>query len=234
MNTTRATVSERGKILVGQWDGTTFTTIISNIAVNDGNWHHVAFVRGSTGFSLYINGTLQGSAVADNVNGNTANTTPLQIGRRGNGQNYFKGEIDEVRIWTIAKDAPTIANERFCKTPNSTNLHAAYNLSNGVPHDNNFLISQINDASLLALHGTLNNFARTGDASNFVTGQVKYVNLNSFLGSNNGSSWANAFLNLQTALPANTCNDLFDVYVGRFTYKPPLLMSMPLSISHRA
>ena len=45
LNQTRTPTTERGKILVGQWDGAIFQTIISNTAVDDGKWHHVAFVR---------------------------------------------------------------------------------------------------------------------------------------------------------------------------------------------
>jgi hypothetical protein len=221
LNTTRTTVSERGKILVGQWDGTTFTTIISNEAVNDGNWHHVAFVRGATGFSLYIDGALQGSAVADNVNGTTTNTTLLQIGRRGNVQNYFKGEIDEVRIFTVGKTFADIQNAMFCRFQLEPNLTAFFKFSNGVPHGDNSLITQVPNIVGSTSYGTLNNFAQTGDASNFVMGQVKYVKKDA-TGSNNGSSWTNAFTNLQSALTANTCNDLFDVYVAKNIafYKP--------------
>ena len=214
-----STNANPNKILVGQWDGTTFTTVTSTATVSAGKWYHVAFVRGATGFSLYIDGILQGTAVADNVTGTTTNTTPLQIGRRGNGQNYFRGEIDEVRIWNVAKTAIQIDDEKFCKTPLSANLVSFYNFNNGVPHNNNALISQVNEASFSTNNGTLNNFAKTGDASNFVTGQVKYVKKDA-TGSNNGSSWTNAFPDLQSALTATTCNDLFDVWVAGGTYKP--------------
>ena len=216
-----STNANPNKILVGQWDGTTFTTVTSTATVSAGKWYHVAFVRGATGFSLYIDGILQGTAVADNVTGTTTNTTPLQIGRRGNGQNYFRGEIDEVRIWNVAKTAIQIDDEKFCKTPLSANLVSFYNFNNGVPHNNNALISQVNEASFSTNNGTLNNFAKTGDASNFVTGQVRYVKKDA-TGSNNGSSWANAFIDLQSALINYSCNNLFDVYVakGNAAYKP--------------
>ncbi len=223
LNVNYPVVTDRHKIKVGQWDGTTFKEVTSATAVNDGKWHHVAFVRtgGNSGvFKLYIDGVQEGSNVTDNANNNTTNIHPLQIGRKVNNQNFFKGEIDEVRIWSFGKTATEIANERFCKTPNATNLVVAYNFSNGVPHDNNSLITQVQDA-VGTNHGTLNNFAKTGDASNFVTGQVKYVN-NDDAGNNNGSSWTNVFPSLQIALTANTCNDLFDVYVakGNASYKP--------------
>ncbi len=235
LNTTRSNVSERGKILVGQWDGTTFTTLISTTAVNDGRWHHVAFVRESGVFRLYINGSLEG-AVTDNVNNATNNTTPLQFGRRGNNESYFKGEIDEVRIWSIAKTQSEIQDNRFCKTPNPTSLQAFYNFNNGVPQGTNTLISKVNETFNSVNNGTLNNFALTGNASNFVTGQVKYVTIN---GSdiydadnkgNEGSSWTNA-LSLQSALKSFACNDLFDVYVSKFTYIPTTRSDFTISFN---
>jgi hypothetical protein len=218
LNTTRAIASERGKILVGIWDGANFPTIISTTAVNDGKWHHVAFVKTNitNTLTLYIDGLPNGS-ITNTIASSTTNNTPLQIGRRGNGQNYFRGDIDEVRIWSVNKSQADIQAEMFCKNPNTTGLQAAYNFSNGVPHDNNPLIMQVQDASTLLSHGTLNSFAKTSDISNFVTGQVKYVRATS---GGNGSSWSNAFAEPQQALPANTCNDLFDVYVAKGTYTP--------------
>jgi hypothetical protein len=127
----------------------------------------------------------------------------LQIGRRANNQNFYQGEIDEVRIWNFVKNAVAIAFERFCKTPDATGLEAFYNFSNKVLHDNNPLITQIKDA-VSTNHGTLNNFGHTGDASNFVTKEVKYARSGSILGRTNGSSLTNAFTNLQYALIANT------------------------------
>lgn len=222
LNTTRANAAERGKILVGIWDGTNFPTIVSTTAVNDGKWHHVAFIKTNTTntLTLYIDGVPNGS-ITNTITNTTINTTPLQIGRRGNGQNYFRGDIDEVRIWSSNKSQADIQAEMFCKNPNTTALQAAYNFSNGVPHGNNSLITQVQDAGISANHGTLNNFTKTGDVSNFVTGQVKYVS-GAFSGANNGSSWANGFDNLQSALSNNTCNDLFEVYVakGFMDYKP--------------
>jgi hypothetical protein len=218
LNNNRTTVSERNKIRVGQWDGTNFPFITSTTPLNDGKWHHVAFVRESGNFKLYIDGVQEGGTVADNATGTTTNAFEVQIGRRVNNQNFFKGEIDEVRIIATAKTEIQIRNERFCKNPDSNSEVGRFNFSNGVPHDNNALITQVQDA-VGTNHGTLNNFARTGDASNFVTGQVKYVKKPNF-GTINGSSWATSFIDLQSALTANTCNDLFDVYVAKQTYLP--------------
>ncbi|AXE20391.1 hypothetical protein DR864_22920 [Runella rosea] len=211
--------ANNGKVQIARYDGTNGPNIMSTAKINDGQWHHVAMTVASGSpktMSLYIDGILQGS-VTDNTNATTTNNSPLYIGVRGIQGRYFKGEIDEIRIWNVAKTATQLADERFCKTPNATNLQAAYNFSNGVPHGTNTLISQINEASNSANNGTLNNFAKTGDASNFVTGQVKYVNNTPNIGNKNGSSWANAYDNLRSALTDNTCNDLFEIYVAKGT-----------------
>ena len=211
-------LDNRGKIKVARYDGNNNPSIISSITLNDDRWHHIAFVKNGSNLTLYIDGISSGTTT-DNTSGTTTNTSPLYIGRRGGTfTNYFNGSIDEVRIWSVAKTAAEVANERFCKTPDSNNLQAAYNFNSGVPHGTNTLISQINNTTG-SNHGILNGFSKTGDVSNFVTGQVKYVKKNA-LGNNNGSSWTNAYTNLQSALGTAQCNDLVEVWVAAGTYKP--------------
>lgn len=210
--------SANGTTYAGQFADPTFSTVGSSTDLRDGKWHHIAFTKNASVLELVVDGVSAGTGT-DNATGVTTNGLPLNIGRRGgSGSNYFKGEIDEVRIWTVGKDATQILNEMLCKTPDPMDLQASYSFSNGVPHDNNPLITQIQDA-VSTNHGTLNNFAKTGDASNFVTGQVKYVKLGNHT-TKNGSSWANAFAQLKLALPASNCNDLFDVYVAKGTHLP--------------
>ncbi len=87
-----------GKIQVARHNGSAAASLNSTRTVNDGKFHHVAFVKTGSTLSLYIDGTLDGS-VADLTSGTTTNTSPLSIGRRGNGVNYFAGMIDDVRIF---------------------------------------------------------------------------------------------------------------------------------------
>ena len=209
-----------GKILARRYDGneSNSTVLISGGTINDGKWHHIAYVRESNGgLKLYIDGAFS-NGDPDNVQNLTTNGSPLYVGSRNN-DNHFKGKIDEVRLWTVGKTQTEIQNEMFCKNPNTTNLQAAFNFNNGSPNNDNRGIITVANSVNFSLPGILFNFAQTGDASNWVTGQVKYVKANA-TGSNNGSSWTNAFTNLQTALALNPCNDLFDVYVATGTYKP--------------
>jgi hypothetical protein len=90
----------------------------STLTITEGTWIHLAAtVSSTTGVSFYINGTLLGT------NGNTANiiTTnghnglpdPYGIGRAygsgANGQQWFAGDIDEVRVYDTVLTQPEIA-----------------------------------------------------------------------------------------------------------------------------
>jgi hypothetical protein len=71
-------------------------------------WHHFAVVKSSTNTLLFIDGVqvaAKGSAIP-----NPAASTPLRFGRQygGNGE-YWNGDLDEVRIWNVARAATDIA-----------------------------------------------------------------------------------------------------------------------------
>ncbi|WP_428666197.1 LamG domain-containing protein [Runella sp.] len=210
----------KGQVFAGQWDGANFSYGFSGVSINDGQWHHVSLTKSGITFKLYIDGILR-STFTDITPNATDNTTPLFLGRRGDGNNHFKGEIDEVRLRNVALTEAEVQNDMYCQSPSLTNLPAAYNFNEGVPNGNNELLTQVNNITGNN-HGTLTNMAKTGDSSNFVTGKVRYVKADA-VGANNGSSWANAYTSLQSALavPAgSTCNDLMDVWVAKGTYKP--------------
>jgi hypothetical protein len=206
--------ADAGKIRYARYDAAGHNPgITSSVAINDGRWHHITVGRENGSLFLAIDGINSGGIVADNTTSTTTNNAPIYVGQRASGINSFKGLVDEIRIH-INEEDPLM----FCKNPSYVGLQAAYNFSNGVPNGNNALITQVQDI-LGVNHGTLNNFAKTGNVSNFVTGQVKYVKKDA-LGNNNGSSWTNAFTVLQDALIDNGCNDLFDVYVATGKYMP--------------
>ena len=67
-----------------------------------GQWHHVAITYDQTTFRLYIDGALE---VQSPATGQLAVTTyPLSVGKKApqNGD-YFKGQIDECRVWNVAR-----------------------------------------------------------------------------------------------------------------------------------
>jgi len=75
--------------------------LISILAVNDGQWHHVACVRSGTTVSIYIDGTLDSyGTVAHSLS--LSSTVWMKIGRIDSGFNNFNGLMADVRIYDTA------------------------------------------------------------------------------------------------------------------------------------
>ena len=147
--------------------------ISGTIPVNDGSWHHVAVVFSNPGntIELYVDGVLdtQGSLT---IPVNTGTTNDIMIGRRIDGLNYFEGDIDEVRIWNTALTQATIQanmNSELCNA-NGAGLLAYYQFNDGTPNGSNSTNTTAIDNSGNWHDGTLNNFALSGNSSNWVTG----------------------------------------------------------------
>ncbi len=82
---------------------TAANTITSNTAIPDNIWHHVAVSYDGTTAYLYIDGVLDTSKVLASP---TPNGSEFAIGAifidKANIQDYFKGDIDEIRVWDSA------------------------------------------------------------------------------------------------------------------------------------
>ncbi|MCA9293192.1 MAG: LamG domain-containing protein [Phycisphaerales bacterium] len=82
--------------------------VISPQAVVDGQWHHLASVRDgvSDEVRLYVDGRLAGYVASANANINVSNPLSLAIGADNHAthglQDFFPGEIDELRIYQRA------------------------------------------------------------------------------------------------------------------------------------
>lgn len=74
--------------------------VISSSVVTDNQWHHVAGVRKSTGYELYLDGNLE-AARTEPARNSDDNIENLYIGNQMD-QNYFAGMIDEVKIYNSA------------------------------------------------------------------------------------------------------------------------------------
>jgi hypothetical protein len=76
-------------------------------AVPVNQWVHVAVVWGSSSVQFYINGTLAGSTSISSADESWPYDNSVLIGRTPAGD-YFKGVLDEVRIWGIARSQADI------------------------------------------------------------------------------------------------------------------------------
>lgn len=90
-------------------------------AVNDGNWHHVAFCRAGGTLRSFLDGALKQS-VSDSTSFTLMGTEGIKIGVRGDlsAESYFNGQIDELRfvktaIYTAAFTPPSAAGSTGIK-----------------------------------------------------------------------------------------------------------------------
>lgn len=139
-------------------------------AIPVNTWTHVAFVLSSGTGYLYINGVQVGTGSLAGVYSPLVGEN-VKIGQRVAGGNLpFNGNIDEVRIWDVARTAAQITadmNAEFCSLP--ANLTAYYRLNEGSASGTNTAITSVTDDAGTN-NGVINGFALTGTSSNYVTG----------------------------------------------------------------
>jgi hypothetical protein len=146
--------------------------LASTVSVNDGNWHHIAATCNNGFKSLYVDGVLQGTQIVGTPL--VTNNDNVRIGSQIDSYSpirAFHGDIDDVRIWNIAKTATEIDASKNCELQgNEAGLLAYYKFNQGNGAEDNISITTLTDASGNANNGTLTNFALTGTTSNFLSG----------------------------------------------------------------
>lgn len=94
--------------------------VIGTKVINDGHWHHIAVTYSGGALSnvrLYVDG--QPDAVVNiwDTNINTVAGVATQISKGFHGR-YWQGEIDELRIWDVARTAEEIKSLHNCPLVN--------------------------------------------------------------------------------------------------------------------
>ncbi|WP_055446591.1 LamG-like jellyroll fold domain-containing protein [Lacinutrix mariniflava] len=144
--------------------------INSTTNINDGNWHHIAATLGGNAIKIYIDGILETQATASGIINNNAEIVLI-----GNNSIYpdrlFTGNMDDIRIWSVAKTANQINAGKNCELQgNETGLVAYYNFNQGIDAADNTSETTLLDATSNANNGTLTNFYLTGMTSNWLAG----------------------------------------------------------------
>lgn len=146
--------------------------LVSTVSVNDGNWHHIAATCNNGFKSLYVDGVLQGTQIVGTPL--VTNNDNVRIGSQIDSYSpirAFHGDIDEVRIWNVARTAEQTNGSKNCELQgNETGLVANYKFNQGIDAAVNTAITSLIDATANANNGTLVNFAKTGTTSNFLAG----------------------------------------------------------------
>ncbi len=155
------------------YDWVTTGTFTAGIALNDNNWHHVAFSfqNGVTnGSRLYIDGVATGPAFTYNIH--NQGTIPAVGGNPWSGQ-YLNGTIDEVRIWNTLRTPCEISAYMGYEIPNSApGLVANYHFNQGIAAGPNSTVTSLTDFSGNGFTGALSGLTLTGSTSNWVAGGV--------------------------------------------------------------
>lgn len=148
--------------------------INSDITVPTNTWSHVA-ISYSNGLARFFLNGVNVTSLGVNLNINPA-AGDFFIGNQGNPTglggcycNRFNGQIDEVRIWNVARTPNDIqANLYRTIQGNLSGLVAAYNFNHGIGGANNAGITTLIDQVNGNHNGVLNGFALTGSGSNWV------------------------------------------------------------------
>ncbi|MFN4083380.1 MAG: PKD domain-containing protein [Bacteroidia bacterium] len=151
----------------------------SGMALNDGMWHHVAGVFNGTTAKIYIDGVLKHTAINNSFGTlDVANSLQYFIGTDDAGVNgaqgdrFFEGSIEEVRIWNRALQACEIENNLNCELSlPKANLVAYYKFNQGNVDDDNTTITSLIDETG-TYDGSLVGLTLNGTSSNFVDGNI--------------------------------------------------------------
>ncbi len=167
-----------GRIHIGRQpvSGTNLTSPVglTTDLYRDDQWHHVAATRNGVNLAVYIDGVLKWSNAG--FSGNLA-LSLFRVGApSGTLTNAtWQGRIDEVRVWDVPRSLEQINATRNCPlNGNEAGLKLYYKLDQGIAAGNNATVTLATDLAGGDNDGTLQNFLRSGSASNWVCGDADF------------------------------------------------------------
>ena len=92
-------------------DGSSVTELFSTAAVSPGIWSHVAATYDGSTLRLYLNGVEVASAAGSG--GIYDGVLPVHLGLFTTSNPSFEGDLDEVRVWSVARTAGELRQEMF-------------------------------------------------------------------------------------------------------------------------
>lgn len=86
--------------------------LVSNGTIDNGDWHHVAVVYDGSELQIYLDGTLDSSQSLPGLEAHVGGST-LTLGKNIDASDQLDGQIDDVRIWRVARTAAEIQGSRL-------------------------------------------------------------------------------------------------------------------------
>ncbi|QQR87689.1 MAG: LamG domain-containing protein [Flavobacteriales bacterium] len=149
--------------------GAAFTVSSTSVMVNQ--WQHAALVFDGAALKLYMNGSLTASVPANGTITNTSVDFLLGDLLFQLEHFYLDGRLDEVALFSRAVSATEVECLAYGDVADTTGLQLAFGFEEGIANGNNTGTTSIEDL-MGNINGTPNNFAFTGQTSNFVDGFV--------------------------------------------------------------
>jgi hypothetical protein len=155
----------------GQWK------VLSAQFPNLNQWNHVAATYDGFYMKIYLNGNLVGTQEAPGTV--IYNNNDLTFGIQTEAPEFYRGSVDETRIWGRVLTQCEIQNNMNCALngdnggiANQNLLNAYYRFNQGLVNVDNSAYSTLADSSGNHLDGVLQGFGLTGTSSNWVEGTV--------------------------------------------------------------
>lgn len=147
------------------WDGNHIDITVTNLS---GQWHHYAVTYDGTTRSVYLDGVFQKS---DELATHNLATNTFTFGKDVN-DNFYKGELDEIRIWTEARTCTDInsnLNNELEGTETNLLLYQNFDGAYTGGGDNTFGLGYPADKAGNYTFANYNNFTMNGATSNLLT-----------------------------------------------------------------
>jgi gliding motility-associated-like protein len=163
-------IDSTGKPILSREASPWGVTATNPMPVNE--WHHIAATYDGSQTKIYVDGVVNNTTSAPlSINHNVSNIkVNIGAGLANNSPAYlFKGELDEIRVWNVARTATQI-QQSFNSTlqGNESGLVAYYDFNQGIAGGNNASVTAVVNTVNSASNGVLTNFAKSGTTSNFV------------------------------------------------------------------
>ena len=119
-----------GSPIFGLQSGGACSEIQASAGIANGSYHHLAGTYDGSSLKIYVDGTLQGTLSAPGIAVDVTNGL-LVVGNATQLNNQMTGEIDEVRIWNVARTQSEIQSGMVGEIAPSTPNLAGYWRLNG-------------------------------------------------------------------------------------------------------
>lgn len=117
-------ITSTGKIQFVVWRGsnTTDVNIVGTTTLSVNTWYHLAIVRSNTTWTVYLNGTSQGSATTANTPQINSSNVLIGRDRQFAPARDYDGYMDEIRISNIARYTSSFTPSASAFTPDDNTM----------------------------------------------------------------------------------------------------------------